>query len=93
MYIEQFMVFKVITQSESFTKAAKILNLTQPAISFQIKQLEKKYQVKLFTRSNRGVKLTDAGETFYNYCEKILAVYNELETAMADEAHRVPLQE
>ena len=93
MYIEQFIVFKVITQSESFTKAAKILNLTQPAISFQIKQLEKKFQVKLFTRSNRGVKLTAAGETFYDYCEKILAVYNEMESSMADEASRMPIQE
>lgn len=82
MNIEQFVVFKVITQQESFTRAAKILNMTQPAISAQIKQLEKKYNVSLFDRSNSGVKLTDAGVIFYNYSEKILSVYKEMEAEL-----------
>ena len=80
----------MITQHKSFTRAAKSLNMTQPAISFQVKQLEKKYQVELFTRSNRGVELTEAGEAFYDYCEKILAVYNDMESEMAKQADKNP---
>ncbi|HPF43962.1 MAG TPA: LysR family transcriptional regulator [Syntrophomonadaceae bacterium] len=82
MNIEQFEVFKVITQEESFTKAAKLLNMTQPAISAQIKQLEKKYSVKLFDRSNSGVKLTDAGVIFYDYGEKMLSIFKEMEAEL-----------
>lgn len=87
MNIEQFVVFKVITQQESFTKAAKILNMTQPAISAQIKQLEKKYNVNLFNRSNSGVKLTDAGVIFYDYSEKILAIYKEMEAELTKKSY------
>lgn len=79
MNIEKFAVFKAIIKNESFTKAAKSLNLTQPAISAQIKQLENKYNVVLFERNNNGVKLTDAGQVFYDYGQKILTLYNEME--------------
>lgn len=86
MNIEQFAVFKTIVQKESFTKAAKSLNFTQPAISAQIKQLENKYKVPLFERNNNGVKLTDAGKTFYEYGEKILALYEEMEIELSKNA-------
>lgn len=88
MNIEQFVAFKVIAQQESFTKAAKMLNMTQPAISAQIKQLEKKFKVTLFTRSNSGVKLTAAGDIFYDYSEKILAIYKELEDELSKQAQK-----
>lgn len=83
MNLEQFAVFKVIAQQKSFTKAAKILNLTQPAISAQIKQVENKYQIRLFNRTNFGVQLTEAGEIFYAYSEKFLTLYNELNIEMS----------
>lgn len=79
MNIEQFDVLRTIAQAKSFTKAAKILNFTQPAISSQIKQLEQKYNVALFIRGNTGVKLTEAGKKFYEYGDKILALYAEME--------------
>ncbi|HNX28694.1 MAG TPA: LysR family transcriptional regulator [Syntrophomonadaceae bacterium] len=82
MNIEQFVAFKLIAQNESFTKTARVLNMTQPAISAQIKQLENKYKVNLFKRSNAGVELTEAGQTFYDYSEKIIALYNEMEAEM-----------
>ena len=71
MNIEQFVVFRTITQAKSFTKAAKILNFTQPAISSQVKILEQNFNVTLFERGNTGVKLTEAGRKFYEYGERI----------------------
>lgn len=84
MNIEQFEVFRTITQAKSFTKAAKILNFTQPAISSQVKILEQNFNVALFERCNTGVKLTEAGRKFYEYGERILAVYAEMEREIAN---------
>lgn len=83
MNIEQFEVFRTIAQAKSFTKAAKILNFTQPAISSQIKLLEQNYNVILFERGNSGVKLTEAGKKFYEYGDRILALYDEMEREIA----------
>lgn len=84
MNVEQFEVFRTIVQVKSFTKAAKLLNFTQPAISAQIKILEKRYNIQLFRRGKNGVKLTEAGKKFYEYSEKILALYNEMEKDIAN---------
>lgn len=83
MNIEQFQVFRTIAQVKSFTKAAKILNFTQPAISSQIKLLEQSYNVTLFERCNNGVRLTEAGKKFYEYGDRILAMYEEMELEIA----------
>jgi len=83
MNIEQFEIFKTITEVKSFTKAAKKLNFTQPAISTQIKILEQNYNIALFERHNHGVQLTEAGQKFYEYGEKILALYEEMEHELA----------
>ncbi|SHG62531.1 DNA-binding transcriptional regulator, LysR family [Thermosyntropha lipolytica DSM 11003] len=83
MNIEQFEIFRTIAQVKSFTRAAKILNFTQPAISSQIKSLEQYYNVELFERGSSGVKLTEAGKKFYEYGEKILALFNEMEAELA----------
>lgn len=83
MNIEQFEIFRTIAQVKSFTRAAKILNFTQPAISSQIKSLEQYYNVELFERGSSGVKLTEAGKKFYEYGEKILALFNEMESEIA----------
>ncbi len=83
MNIDQFEVFRTIAQAKSFTKAAKILNFTQPAISSQVKTLEQNLNVSLFERGNSGVKLTEAGRKFYEYGEKILVLYAEMEEEIA----------
>ena len=83
MNVEQFEIFRTIAQVKSFTKAAKILNFTQPAISSQIKVLEQHYNISLFERCNNGVKLTEAGKKFYEYGDKILALYEQMENDIA----------
>lgn len=83
MNVEQFEIFRTIAQVRSFTKAAKILNFTQPAISSQIKILERHYNIALFERCNNGVKLTEAGKKFHEYGDKILALYEQMENDIA----------
>ena len=75
--------FHVTAQHLSFSKAAKHLFITQPALAKQIQQLEEQLQVKLFDRTRRVVKLTDAGKILMEQCRHVFDSLNELETAMA----------
>lgn len=63
---EYLKTFFYVAQLESFTKAAEKLFLTQPAVSSTIKKLEHDLDIVLFTRSNKGVKLTAKGRDLYN---------------------------
>ncbi|MEM7034278.1 MAG: LysR family transcriptional regulator [Chloroflexota bacterium] len=69
--------FYVIIQTGSFTKAAEVLNLTQPTVSQQIAILEKQIGAPLFIRQPRQLILTEAGETLQHYAERILTLCDE----------------
>jgi DNA-binding transcriptional LysR family regulator len=58
----QINCFLAVCQTLNFSRAAEILFITQPALSYQIRSLEKELGVKLFTRSTTQVRLTDAGQ-------------------------------
>lgn len=72
-------VFITVANTKNFSKAAKVLNLTQPAISFQIQTLEQYYQTMLFDRVNRHVKLTESGELLLEYALSMNDLQAELE--------------
>ena len=55
-------VFHTVSKTLSFTKAAEVLQMTQPAVTFQIRQLEEEYKVRLFNRAHNRIDLTDAGK-------------------------------
>ncbi len=74
--------FYVTAQHLNFSKAAKHLYITQPALSKQIQQLEEQLQVRLFDRTKRSVKLTEAGLVLLDHCRHIFQAINTLETAM-----------
>lgn len=69
--------FVAVAEVGSFTRAAKILALTQSATSLQIQRLEELLEVELFARTPRGVQLTAAGEAFMMYARRILALQDE----------------
>ncbi len=77
-------VFHAVARQLSFTKAAEQLFMTQPAVTFQIKQLEEHLKVRLFERSHGRIALTPAGELVQGYAEKILALSEELETRVGE---------
>ena len=73
--------FCVLAEQLHFTKAALLLNVAQPALSLQIRQLEKELGVELMERSNRRVRLTPSGEVLLEHARRIL---DQLEQASRD---------
>ena len=74
----QITCFLEVAKSLSFVRAAKALYTTQPVISYQIKSLESELKVLLFTRDNRNVALTAAGEFLYVHLESISKKMDEV---------------
>lgn len=77
-------VFHAVARHLSFTRAAESLFMTQPAVTFQIKQLEEQFNTRLFDRGHGRIALTAAGEMVFEYAEKILALSTELETRLGE---------
>ncbi|MBU1365141.1 MAG: LysR family transcriptional regulator [Gammaproteobacteria bacterium] len=77
-------VFHAVAKHLSFTRAADALFMTQPAVTFQIKQLEEQYGTRLFERRHGSISLTPAGELVLSYAEKILALSDEMDTRLAE---------
>lgn len=82
MLSDSMRVFITVADKKNFSKAAKALSLTQPAVSFQIQTLEQYYQTMLFDRVNRHVKLTSAGELLLKYAVHMNNLQAELERNM-----------
>src|SRR5512147_113275 len=77
-------VFHAVAKHLSFTKAAEALFMTQPAVTFQVKQLEEQFNARLFDRSHGRIRLTPAGELVNHYAQRILQLSGELEVRMAE---------
>lgn len=80
----KLLTFVEVCKTKNYTKAAKNLNLTQPAVSQHIKQLEEDYGVRLFTRVNNELSLTREGEIVLKYAMRINSLYNDLERKIED---------
>jgi DNA-binding transcriptional LysR family regulator len=76
---QQLITFVEVARKRHFRQAAEVLNLTQPAVSAQIRSLEEELGTKLFIRSQ--VRLTPAGTTFLPYAKKILDLMEESKEA------------
>lgn len=79
---KQLEAFILVAEEENFTKAAKALFMTQPAISFQIKALEEHFQCRLFERLEKRTILTEAGQTIYPTVKQILSLYEKAKEAV-----------
>lgn len=77
-------VFHAVARSLSFTKAAEILHLTQPAVTFQIRQLEEHFNARLFDRVHNKISLTEAGNIVYNYSSRVFDLYSEMERSVRE---------
>lgn len=77
--LRQLEIFEEIIKARSYTVAAHQLGMTQPAISMQIKKLEKAIGLKLFEKHGRQVELTHAGERIHGYSEQIHAQHEGLQ--------------
>lgn len=77
-------VFYTVAKQLSFTKAAEQLFMTQPAVTFQVKQLEEHFNARLFERSHGRIALTPAGRLVMDYAGRILGLSEEMETRVGE---------
>ncbi len=77
-------VFHAVAKHLSFTKAAEALFMTQPAVTFQIRQLEEHFNTRLFDRAHGRIALTPAGTLALEYAERILGMSAELDTRLKE---------
>lgn len=77
-------VFYTVARLLSFTRAAEALHMTQPAVTFQVRQLEDHFDTRLFDRAHNRITLTEAGKCIYEYAESIFELYGEMENAVRE---------
>lgn len=77
-------VFHAVAKLLSFTKAAEALHMTQPAVTFQVRQLEEYFNTRLFDRTHNKVNLTPAGSKVYEFSDRIFDLYDEMENSVRE---------
>lgn len=87
MDTRQLAAFCAVVDRHSFSQAAEALGVTQPAVSLQVRSLEKRLGVQLLDRSGRRVEPTEAGERLYRGAQRLLALEQQLldEVAVGDD--------
>ena len=80
--LNQLRAFYLAAREKSITKAANALHVTQPAVTMQIKSLEKNLAIPLFRRYGKELQLTDTGTALLGYAERIFLIVGELEHAL-----------
>jgi DNA-binding transcriptional LysR family regulator len=68
--LEWYRIFLQTARKGNFTKAAQELHITQPSVSYAIKQMEESLEIKLFHRLSKGVELTEEGKALLSYVEQ-----------------------
>ena len=77
-------VFHTVARLLSFTKAAEELHMTQPAVTFQVRQLEEQFNTRLFDRTHNRISLTEAGSRVYQCAEGIFELYSEMDNSVRE---------
>lgn len=75
MHIEYFKIFSDLVEKKSFSEAAKVNNITQSAVSQQLRTMEKHFNVLIVDRSQKQFRLTQEGEKIYKDSQEILRLY------------------
>lgn len=89
MTLRHLQIFKSVCNHMSITQAADELNMTQPAVSIAIKELEAFYNTKLFDRIGRKIYLTETGEKLRNYTDTIIEQFDVSVSDIRDKSNLV----
>src|SRR5438046_1839603 len=84
MQIESLKVFCDLAETESFTKAAHINDVTQSAVSQQISSLERQFKSLLIERSKKKFRLTREGQVLYDFSKQIIQTYDALHSKLQE---------
>ena len=85
MTIRHLKTFVAVCQTNSVTKAAEKLYISQPAVSLAIKELEEHYGQKIFERFSRKLCITPFGQELYQSALRIVTLFDEMEYAAGQE--------
>ena len=80
----QLYIFHSVARLGSFSKAAEELSISQPAVSIQVRELEKSMGGALLHRMRRGLQLTDTGSAVFSYTQRIFSLAEEMQSAVQD---------
>lgn len=86
MDTRQLQAFCEVFERKSFSQAAERLGVTQPAVSLQVRSLEKRLGTQLLDRSGRRVEPTEAGLRLYRGAQRLLQLENDLVASLAEDA-------
>lgn len=81
---ECYRIFYYVTINGSISKAAEELNISQPAVTWQIKSLEEQLDLTLFIRTKKGVTLTEEGKVLFDYIKKGIESFKNGENALTN---------
>ena len=84
MQIDSLKVYCDLAETESFTKAAQVNNVTQSAVSQQISSLERQFNSLLIERSKKKFRLTREGQVLYAYSKQIIQTYDSLQNRLQE---------
>ncbi|MBW1806772.1 MAG: LysR family transcriptional regulator [Deltaproteobacteria bacterium] len=89
MELHQLRCFMAIIEEGGFNRATTRLHITQPALSYQIKQLEQELGVRLFNRRPRGVSPTEAGRVLFEHTKEVMETVRQARRAVEELAEGV----
>ncbi len=84
MTLHQLRIFQTVARHLSYSRAAEQLHLTQPAVSAQVRELERNVGGVFFERVGRSIRLTEAGEEMLGYAAKVCTLVDEAHLAMEE---------
>ena len=84
MNLHHLLVFHTIAKTGSITSSSKQLNISQPALSRELRVLENRFGVTLFERLPRGMRLTNSGKILVEYADRLFEIAHAAELAMKD---------
>ncbi|ANZ34589.1 LysR family transcriptional regulator [Staphylococcus carnosus] len=84
MNIKQLMIFKQFVEDQNVNVVAEKLNITQPTVTFHLKNLSETHQVPLYHKKGKLITLTKAGQILYQNSSKILTLIEETESILGD---------
>jgi len=82
--LKQLQIFEMVAEQQSYTEGAKLLYLSQPAVSMQIKQLEEEIGMPVFDRIGKTIQLTDAGRELLLHARSIQIQLEETQQSMEE---------
>ena len=80
--LRQLQIFEAVAQTQSYTRAAEQLHMTQPAVSMQMKQLEETVGLDLFERQGKKIVITRSGEKLRKHANKIINRFDVLHSSI-----------